>query len=175
MIINGCKIERGADLTGVDLRGVNLRGADLNGADLRWANLRWANITETDLSGADLTRANLYGANLHGTCLDPMTPPNGDAEEFETVDDGQWCVGYRTANSPWMHGPGYNVGGLYEAPVFSVSNTECHPGIFVCPTVESAKECGDEIIKVIFRPWECHHVGEKHRVTWLIVWDTVAY
>ena len=124
-----------------------------------------------DFSDADLSGADLSGADLRGTCLDPMVPPNCGTSDFETIDGEQWCVGYRTQNSPHMEGDGYQVGELYEAPIFSTADTECHPGIFVLPTVKSAQKWGPEIVKVIFRPWECHRAGDKWRVRRLIVWS----
>ena len=84
-MVEGYKIEAGADLRGaklagtpdlydVDLRGVNLsgadlRGANLSGADLRGANLTAAKLTCANLSGADLRGASLSGADLRGASL----------------------------------------------------------------------------------------------------------
>ena len=112
-------------------------------ADLRWANLRWA-----DLRGADLA----------DTCLDPNANPNGDSTEF--MRDGDFVVGYRTAISPIMGGEGYVAGKTYEATVFSVAETECHPGLYLCPTpigLEGAK------LKVWAKPDEIHRAGTNWR------------
>jgi len=162
VVLSGANLCR-ANLSGANLSGANLYGANLYGANLHWANLHWAN----------LYGANLSGANLGETCLDPMRPPNGDVEGFELIDDGEWAVGYRTGSSPHLGGPGYQIGESYVAPVFSTSDTECHPGLFVCPSVEAAQKWGSDIIKVIFRPWDCHKAGEKHRVREFIVWAKV--
>ena len=85
MIVNGYKIEPGADLsyaslefedlTGADLSGARLRHADIRGSNLTGANLlradmRGANLGDADLRGADLDRANLSSANLSGANLE---------------------------------------------------------------------------------------------------------
>jgi hypothetical protein len=100
-----------------------------------------------------------------------MASPNCDVSNFEKM--GDWCIGYRTKNSPQLGGDSYIIGDLREAPYFSVSKTECHPGIFVLPTKERALKWGTKIVKVIFREWECHRAGDKWRVRWLIVWEDV--
>jgi hypothetical protein len=158
---------RGANLREADLREANLRGADLWGADLRGANLRGANLRE-----ANLREANLWEANLENTCLDYIKYANGEVDGFETLPIG-WCVGYRTADSPHLGGPEYQEGELRECTIFSVSDTECHPGIFVLPKIEDVKQWGNTVVKVIFRPWECHKAGSKWRVRWLIVWERI--
>jgi hypothetical protein len=158
----------GANLVGANLAWANLEGADLRGADLACANLGGADLEGADLRGADLYRAslawaNLKGADLRGTYLDPTNTPNGDVDGFELIDNGQWCVGYRTKHSPHMSGQElYQVGQLREAPVFST-----------CPTIKEALDWGSPLVKVIFRPWECHHANDKHRVTWFIVWEDI--
>jgi len=164
---------RQAYLSGADLRGADLRWADLHEADLSEADLRGAKLHGANLHEADLSEADLRGADLSETCLDPMQPPNGDVKGFELIDGGNWAVGYRTCDSPHLGGPGYQIGESYVVPVFSTSGTECHPGLFVCPSVEAAQKWGSDIIKVIFRPWDCHKAGEKHRVREFIVWEKV--
>ena len=57
MIVNGYKIEPGADL--------------------REANLLWANLQNTNLTGANLTRANLFLADLQHAHLTGATMPDG--------------------------------------------------------------------------------------------------
>lgn len=180
---------RGADLQDANLQDANLQDADLWGADLRYAdledanlrgaNLRYVNLQDADLRGANLRRANLRDANLRGaklrnTCLDPTDTPNGVCTDFELIDNGQWAIGYRTKNSPILNSPNYKVGELREAPYFSTSSTECHPGIYVCPTIQRARDFGNSIVKVIFRPWEVHKAGNKYRVPWLIVWEDLV-
>ena len=76
MIVNGYKIEPGA----------NLGGADLSGADLSGANLSCAYLREADLSGAYLRKADLRKATLSGADL-------GGA--IEVIDGGQDVRGYR--------------------------------------------------------------------------------
>ena len=74
-MVEGYKIEAGADLRGAKLAGtpdlydVDLRGANLSGADLRGANLTAAKLTCANLSGADLRGASLSGADLRGASL----------------------------------------------------------------------------------------------------------
>jgi hypothetical protein len=112
---------------------------------------------------------------LSNTVLDLTNTPNQKIDEFELIDAGNWAIGYRTKNSP--HGNNnedYMVGQLRESHAFSTCcYTECHPGLFVCPTIEKAEEWGIKIIKVIFRPWDLHKAGEKHRVPWFIVWEDI--
>jgi hypothetical protein len=163
----------GANLWGANLWGANLRGADLTGADLWRAYLWEADLNEANLTGANLRGADLTGADLGGTVLDSMAAPNGNCEDFH-MDGGRWAIGYRTKNSPHLGGDGYTVGELVEAPYFSTCSTECHPGIFVLPTIRESLEWGEEIVRVIFRPWECHRAGSKWRVRWLIVWEEVT-
>ena len=155
------------NLYGADLYGADLSWADLYGADLRRADLRWAN-----LSGVNLSGANLRGVNFTGTILDPTNIPNQQCSEFEkyVTRSGQvWCVGYRTKNSPHLGGPGYEEGETYVAPWFSTGETDCHPGIFVLPSIELAKKWGDEIVKVWFKEENCHKTSSKWRVSWLWV------
>ena len=68
MIVNGYKIEKGANLSGANLRaavliGADLQGADLCGADLSRAELERANLRGANLRGADLSGADLWGAD----------------------------------------------------------------------------------------------------------------
>ena len=144
-----------ADLSGVDLSEANLRRANLRRADLSWANLSWANLSE----------ANLSEANLSLTVLDPSLPPNKgrDSDVWET--DGEHLIGYRTRNSPVIGGNTYKDGKEYVAPYFSVCPlTDCHPGLFVCRTIEEAQEHGKEIIKVRFLWADLHTTPGKSRV-----------
>jgi hypothetical protein len=60
-IVNGYKIEPGADL-----RNADLRNADLSGADLAYANLRYASLVGADFRNVDLSDANFTGATLSG-------------------------------------------------------------------------------------------------------------
>jgi hypothetical protein len=178
-------ILRGADLRGADLRGANLWGANLQGANLRYAYLRGAylrdailrdaNLRDADLQGANLRGADLEGADLTGTILDPINMANGNIDEFETIDNGFWAVGYRARNSAYMNkSHTYDVGEEYEAPYFSTCNTDCHPGLYVCPAIFDASTQGNGIIKVIFRPHDCHKAGDNYRVRSFIVWEEVS-
>ena len=163
----------GADLSGADLTRANLSGADLSGANLRGAYLRGAHLSGADLSGADLSGANLSGANLSGanlsgadlseahlsgTILDPAGVPNGDVAGFEI--GGEYVYGYRTRRKPYMGGSDYENGKAYTAPWFAVGDTECHPGLYLQPTV---KGLDGEIIKVKALRKDVHKAGSKWR------------
>jgi uncharacterized protein YjbI with pentapeptide repeats len=161
---------RCADLSDADLSYANLKNADLSYADLRGADLKNAHLSDADLRRVDLRNANLRGADLSGTCLDLNSEYNSDLEGFERLDD-QWIIGYRTKNSPHYPGPNYNVGDLRSVDLFSTSDTECHPGLYVCPTIDQAKRWGKQIVKVIFQPHHLHRAGRKWRVKELIVWE----
>ena len=156
---------QGADLQGADLRGAYLRGADLQGADLQCADLRGAYLQCAYLQGAYLQDAYLQGADLRKTCLDPSNSPNGDVTGFTT--DGNLCIGYRTPNSINIDPSHiYEPGKTYEAPHFSTSDTDCHPGLYVRPV----REDGD--IEVRFLPADCHHAWDKWRVKKFTVKET---
>jgi hypothetical protein len=137
-------------------------------ADLSRADLSGANLAEADLSGATLSRADLSGANLAGTVLDPKNKPNANVTGF--VRDGDYVVGYRTdvsyANNDEMR---YEVGKTYTAPVFSTCDTECHPGIYLFPTIDAAgrfvsgREWRIRVIEVKAKATDVHKAGEKWR------------
>ncbi len=100
------------------------------------------------------SRADLRDAKLRGTCLSPHANPNGDAIEFNR--EGQFVVGYRTRRTAgdWQT---YRDGKEYAADVFSTcEHTECHPGLYLWPTLEMAKSWSNgEIIKVLTRKNLC--------------------
>ena len=172
----------GADLSGANLSGANLSGANLYGADLYRANLSGANLSGADLYGADLSwanlsganlyRANLYGAdlyraNLSNTVLDPTREPNGDVAGFEKR--GGYVIGYRTRKAG--HIDIYRDGRYYSADVFSTCDTECHPGLYLWPTLQQARDFfGEkEVIRVVTLPAEVHKAGSKYRCRWFRV------
>lgn len=168
---------RGADLSDTDLHGVDLQGADLREADLQGSDMCDTNLLRTDLRGADLRGANLRDVylqdvdltmvKLDNTCLDPMAAGNCYAWGYEkhVTRSGQvWCRGYRTRRQPLMKGPDYVDGCWYEAPIFSVADTDCHPGLHVCATAEDAEQWGSQVISVWFREVDLHHAISKDRV-----------
>ena len=162
----------GADLSGASLSGANLSGANLYRADLYRADLYRADLYRADLTEANLTEANLSGAhlieaNLSGTCLDPSASPNGGVGGFEF--DGEFVIGYRTRSAG--HIDIYRDKRFYSADWFSVSDTECHPGLYLWPTIELARNySGDEeLIRVRTRPCEVHKAGSKWRCRWFEV------
>ena len=65
MIVNGYKIEPGANLSYAKLSYANLTGADLSYAKLYGAKLSGADLSGTNLSDADLSYAKLYSADLY--------------------------------------------------------------------------------------------------------------
>ena len=63
------------------------------------------------------------------------------------------------------------MGQTYIAPVFSTSETDCHPGLFVCRTEEEVRVfCVEHnqdpgtIIKVQMKRKDVHRAGKKWRV-----------
>ena len=137
--------------------------ADLSGANLRGADLSGANLSEADLRGANLRGADLRGAYLSETCLDPTNSPNGQVTGYEP--DGDYLIGYRTQDSPYLGGNGYQPGQTYKAPYFSTSDTDCHPGLYSFPTLKAARQ--EHPDKVYIRVWvkaeETHQAGRKWR------------
>ena len=170
-----------ANLYGAGLSSAKLGGTNLSGADLRGADLRGAKLSRAALGGADLNGADLGGADLTGTCLDPVNTPNADVAGFELDADG-YVVGYRTAGSPTMGGPGYEIGRRYESPWFSTAPTECHPGIYLFPTVAALRQfarrdaayLNQTIVQVRTLPEAVHHAGTKWRARWIEVVQTVG-
>jgi len=160
MIVNGYKIERGADLGGANLSGADLSGANLRGAYLRNVNLYGANLGDADLRNANLRGANLYGANLSGTCLDSENKPNGDVAGFRHREDRRYVIGYRTRRAG--HIPEYKNGQHYSADWFSTADTECHPGLYIWLTLALAREWSKEpLIRVSVRVKDIHKAGDK--------------
>ncbi len=169
-----------ADLSGANLSGANLCSADLSGADLRSANLRSADLSSADLSGADLRSADLRSAdlrsaNLSETILDSALPANKESSAFTRDPDGM-AIAYRTRTSTHVGTFEYLDGEWYSAPVFSVCPlTECHPGLYVWPTIEAARawQPGSEIIEVRCDPDWIHGVKGKWRVPRFVVVGSV--
>ena len=173
-----------ANLTDADLRGADLCGADLSGADLteaklRGADLRGANLSGANLTGADFWDANLREADLRGTCLDPASPlPSldlgNDAAAFATnakttENDPGFLYGWRTAKSSHCTTKGvyvtYEPGCEYVAPWFSVADTECHPGLYLAPSIEWLENNDYEgpFVMVKALKSETIKAGEKYR------------
>ena len=199
MKVSGYEIKPEVNLTGADLRGADLRWADLAEANLYGAKLTEANLTGADLTEADLTGASLHGADLHGaslygvnltganlrwaslygadlsgTCLDPANKANADVADFVETLPGGRIVGYRSRACP--HIGGYRVGRIYGADFFSTSDTECHPGLYLWPTLEMARNwsgAGAELVKVVANPEHTHKTGSKWRTRWFEVIEEI--
>jgi hypothetical protein len=94
-----------------------------------------------------------------------------DIEQFKRRGKGSYYYGYRTRNSPSSHNQWgqYEDGSCYRAPYFDSSPSQCSFGLYVCPTIELAKEWGTEIIKVKFLGNELHKAGTKWRVKSFVV------
>ena len=91
MIVNGYKIEPGADLQGADLSSANLQKADLrfanlSGANLEWASLRGADLRGADLRGANLKKAFLKNANLIDANLENAVLKNANLESADLIN-----------------------------------------------------------------------------------------
>ena len=159
---------RKANLHGAKLMGVRLMGAYLQDADLCFASLQYAyvlraymqsaDLRDADLRDADLWGAKFEGANLVGTCLDPNNEPSGAYKSCFNFEDGR-AVGYRTKSN-------YEVYKTYTAPVFSTAPTDCHPGLYLWPTLQHAIVYSGDwnvFIKVSARPEDVHQAGVKYR------------
>lgn len=170
----------GIDLSDVDLSEATLHSANLCYTALRNANLRgaympYANCAHADLSGANLERAELWGVNffntnLTNTCLDTRNTPNGLVNAFD-VENG-YVVGYRSREAG--HIPEYLVGHTYSATWFSTCTTECHPGLYICPTIADVKDYSDNVIKVYTKAAVVHKAGLKYRCRWFKVIKAVS-
>jgi hypothetical protein len=168
----------GADLSDVNLSDVNLNGAnlsdvDLSGANLSWANLNGANLNGADLNGTDLYAANLSRANLSRTYIDPNNKPNAEVTGFQRDADG-FIIGFRTRKT--SHIDEYRDGRCYSADWFSTAATECHPGLYLWPTLDASRGYSGvnaEIIRVRTKPECVHHAGDKWRCQWFEVLGSV--
>ena len=160
-----------ANLRGADLRYANLCGANLCGANLCGADLRYKNLSGADLRGADLSDANLSGADLQNTCLDPENKPNGNVEGFHKTPHG-YVIGYRTEKAG--HIDIYRVGQFYSADWFSTCTTECHPGLYLWPTLSASLNWQNvTTIKVRTKADMVHRAGDKWRCRWFEVLEVV--
>ena len=161
----------GAGLSEANLREANLREANLSSADLSSANLSGAYLRRADLSGADLTSADLRGADLSGTCLDPALTPNADAGEFGPADMDGWVYGYRTRATS-AAGRILQDDRIYGTEVFSIADTECHPGWYLWPTLQQCKDYQRvaSYVRVRARICDIHKAGNKWRTRaiWVI-------
>jgi uncharacterized protein YjbI with pentapeptide repeats len=172
--LNGCDLS-GCDLSGSILFEANLAESNLSGANLSHTSLQRANLLRANLSGANLTKANLTETNFHeaylsGTCLDPeKNTPETDLSAFEKMDD--YLIGYRTNNSAIIDPSNlYKVGEKYKSPYFSVcTKTECHPGLYIFPTLQQAEELGGKIIRVRALIKDTLKAGNKYRTKEFVV------
>jgi len=143
--------------------------ADLWRADLRCADLRCADLSDADLSDADLS-----DAKLTNTALSPANTPNMQVGEFEK--SGRYIIGYRADSSINVGNTIYIPGERYTAPVFSTCSTACHPGIYLCPTIDEAADyCGynDRVVKCRSTAKQGHKAGNKYRFRWIHVLEYV--
>ena len=107
-------------------------------------------------------------------CLDPNNKPNGDCRGFKSIGHG-YVVGYRTRTTSAAGGILVN-GRIYGAEVFSTSDTECHPGWYLWPTLEAAKKFSGnvEYVKVKTKKTAVHKTGSKWRAQWIEILGNVC-
>jgi hypothetical protein len=164
----------GANLVRADLYGASLVDANLTGAVLEGANLVCANLVRADLYGASLRDANLTGAvlegaDLYGTCLDPEAPipPITDEQLLESGLEprGDRVYGWRTSTSRYVGSTQYvERPDPYVAPYFSVSPTECHPGIYLASREWlRTNDYGEPLVRCYCLRAELHRAGDKYR------------
>ena len=126
--------------------------------------------SKANLYGANLYGANLGGADLGGTVLDPSNAPNHQAEDF-TERDGEWVIGYRTRETS-AAGRKLQDDRIYGCEVFSTADTECHPGWYLWPSLETARNFSSNVpmVQVKAREKDIHHAGTKwrSRAIWII-------
>lgn len=115
-----------------------LVGASLDDASLDDASLDGASLDRARLNGASLDKASLVGASLDkasldGTCLDPQAPIPDATQALVAAglapDADGYVFAWRTRTSRCCGTTTY-LPGEYVAPVFSVSPTDCHPGLY---------------------------------------------
>ena len=165
-----------ANLERANLTGANLTGANLNGANLERANLKWANLSEADLYGANLSEA-----DLTNTLYDPNKQIAKErmpqSNNYEQANNG-WLIGYRTKissrNIPGGNGKTYNVGCVYQAPIFSVSHRDCDHGLYFCRSLEELRLMHSEpAIKIMFNPEHAIQFNGKARARGFVVLEDV--
>ena len=96
------------------------------------------------------------------TCLDPGNKLNNDISKFKCKRNRAY--GYRTRKAG--HIDIYRDGWTYTADWFSTDVTECHPGLYIWPTLVGAKEFSGsdkEFIKVSIPKNLIHRAGSKYR------------
>jgi len=172
-----------ADLSNRNLSNVNLCDADLryaflsrtnlNGAILFKADLYGAILRDADLCDTDLLCTNLRLANLRGTCLDSNNKTVHNHADWPECH-GYYVYGYRAKAAGHLH-DGYKVGRVYSADIFSTADTECHPGLYLWPTMEHAKawNCKGPWVKVRTPLEHTHRAGEKWRCRWFEVIEEI--
>ena len=132
------------------------------------ANLTDANLSRANLSRAYLSRADLSDADLSGTCIDPSAPipliSDVTLADAGLRIDGDTVHGFRTTTSQRNGNTVYAPGTHHVAPVFSVADTPCHPGIYLAGSAWLAEYYSN----VPTVPCHClrselHHAGDKFR------------
>lgn len=154
-----------AQLGFCDLRQCVFDNCDFACARLHDTDLRWAKLDNSNLRGTDFT-----GAALQNTCLGPENRPNAGVEGFKI--ESEHVIGYRTQR-PIHKYDIYKEGEEYKAPWFSTSTQECHPGLYLYPTVqhvigfcESNRITGYQIIKVRSLISDIHKAGKGPDYKW---------
>lgn len=95
---------------------------------------------------------------------------NQNIEGFEIEDN--FVIGYRTRKTSYIDK--YRTNRYYSADIFSTDDTECHPGLYIWPTIKRAKDWDDsELIKIKTKKSEVHKAGNKWRCRWFYVIGSV--
>ena len=155
-------------------------GAKLSDAILSRADLYAADLSGADLRAADLSGADLRAAILSGACLDPDNRLScaalreaGFELEWDSEASILWAYGWRTRRSKYVGNTEYVPGQTYRADVFSLeTTTECHPGLYLCPTREAALEWDKDVVRVKCDAVSIVKAGAKYRTPMLIVLET---
>ncbi|MFA5572154.1 MAG: pentapeptide repeat-containing protein [Candidatus Bathyarchaeia archaeon] len=168
----------GANMSRANMFGANMSGANMSEANMFGANMSRANMSGANMSGVNMSEADIFGVNLHGailtgTCLDPNNTPNAIVDKFEIING--FVIGYRTKVT--SHIPEYKVDNIYSADWFSTcENTECHPGLYLWPTLTIAinySGSSNTFIKVRTKPKDVHKAGTKYRCKWFEVLEEI--
>jgi len=87
------------------------------------------------------------------------------------VIEGDFVIGWRTAQSQHCGEQKYEAGRCYAALVFSVDQfAPCHPGLYLAPKKWLLREYPDRALVRVAAVWtEIVHAGDKWRTRRLLV------
>jgi hypothetical protein len=160
MIVNGYKIEPGADLRGADLQyanllDANLLDANLQDANLQDANLQDANLLDANLQDANLRRANLLDANLRRANLQDANLQDANLQGANLLDANLQDANLRRAR---------NIPPLVYAQTLITPEGD----------IIGYKKCLEGVVKLKIPADALRHnaAGRKCRAEWAIVLET---